>query len=1355
MLHTKPLLLLLTAFFCTYPNLANSQSCDKNIQRCTISNAACHLTCDSGGISYTPITTDDTTVYLHANTSSVIDFRITSIAASLTVSISVYSCTNENTCYFSTKFTQAVIPSFAQATIIMKIVSVYGGGSGSWIGTYNVAKLKYDNPIGSYIPDSKPFCMIERPTHECIAASYCALTCGWGFMNMYGTSFYNDREILINIGNQAIIMFDITYLYLRSNEYVSVYSCTTTSSCTVLLQTFYGNEWRQVTPIGAISKTGIMKIVWRGTKRSGSDTIYGPEGWTARYIVSQKAVPCPIGTFNKIAPQSPCYPDFDFHTNCKPCTINTCHYGNIIKRSTISFAGYSGWKAYSSGENNQLFIAPPGATSVSFTLIWIDTTNQDYIQISSCVSSLLCTVIAERISGVTIPQNPTTISNTGIMLIRWVSNLNGGQGWKGYFTSETNNNECSPCPIGEYAGSTGSSQCSSCSSTQYTTSTGAADVSACTECPTGTYSGGPHNCTACKVGSYNSLTGQSSCTACVGATYTTSTGTTAASSCIQCPLGTYSSGGDCIACKAGSYNPWTGKTGCTECPMGTYSTALMAETLSVCVQCTAATYNPTLGSNSSSACLLCPAGSYSSISAATTCMPCPSGNYGTSTGATAQSETCIVCEMGKYGKAAMATCVSNDVFNSYGGTYESRCRSGTITMNSQTYGQILVYTIFSPGTISISILRVNTVWDSDIFFYDGIDSGQTWSDGYETFPILYGNQLAHYIPGYWFREGASGCCPGPSVSTTGILTLAFVNPYADSGANWQMQFTTDTAPQTSCTFCPVGSYNDVSGTTSCIQCPTGYYGTITGATNSLSCILCQPGTYSNLGMSVCLQCDLGTYNSAYGTPTCASCHLGSYNTGVGLTSCLLCNAGSFSNTQPATTCTLCSAGTYNPMTGSSSSASCVKCISGTFSTMLGSRDSGSCSKCQPGTFNSLPGGGTSTFCVNCAAGTFSTLLGSGTSESCSKCIAGTFSTFLGSTSSATCTPCVSGTFSTATGATTSVTCAKCQAGTFSTTVGSSASLSCTLCKTGTFSTLLGSNTSTTCTPCDVGKYSTLLGSPNTSAICLKCSQGTYNSIYGASTCSNCQSGTYSSVLGQISATQCLYCTPGTYTPLNASSYCLSCLPGTYATGNGSTTCSKCASYTYSTGIGASRIEECSPCKTGSFNKSATNISCAQCLPCKICPPGTTSSGVCQPGTVVNTVCTCDRENTYFNGNQCIQCKICHPNATTIRRCVKGSTTDITLCQCASLSYGDGVTSCTPCPTCHSTQFLPVPCSNNLLNPNSLQKCTCVPGTFSNLASPTACTVCGSGFYQPSTGGTYCMSCPAGKSSIATNGIACA
>ena len=1309
------------------------------------------------------IPTSQYVVFIQADDNTVISLDFTALDISGYSSIDVLSCTDVNTCNRIGLYSGATIPNpVPKAFQRMKILlSIGGAGYGAgWSAQYTVTKLIYSNPVGTYIPDIASPCLSERDINSSPACNPCTFTCSFGMLKRGYTGANENLNVIINIGNNAIIHFDFTYLSIGTSDYVSLYSCTTTTSCTVLLGKFNGVYGGKYPAIGPTSSTGIMKLVWYSWGG-------GASGWSGKYSVSQQATQCPQGTFSNIAPASPCYPEFKMSSSCQTsaCTINTCHWGTIVRKMQPLSDGTA--VAYTNNENMKLYIAPPSASSVSFTITYLSTeTTNDYLRISSCTTTLSCTVIAASISGTTIPANPTTKSNTGVMLIEWISSASYPlYGWTGVFTCEIVS-VCSQCGIGTYADIAGSTQCSLCPAGTYTVSTAATAVSSCLGCPTGTYGGmAGSGCMTCEAGSYNSATTQSACTACPDGTYGTVQGLSTSSACTNCKAGTYNNYMNfvfpttCIACPAGTYKPLDGGQ-CTQCPMGTYSTALGSNTSSLCVKCQAGKYNPTLGSNSTSACLLCPKGSYNPYTGggafADACLYCPTGYYGIgNAGDVNQSAACRACEVGKYGKGSMPSCTSNNVYYNSGGFFVSNCRSGTVTMYGQGFGQLWVYTIYSPGQITLSFVSFNSAQDGELSVYDGIPTGESWIDEwYAPHAVVMGNVLGDYFPDYWWQTG-SAIYPAPLTSYTGVMTIVFGLPSSETGANFQMQFVTDKATETTCTLCPAGSYNNISATTTCTLCPKGSYGAITGANSSSQCILCQPGKYSNPGLSVCSQCDIGTYASGNGISTCPSCSLGSYNTGIGLTSCLICNAGSFSSAQSAATCTLCLAGTYNSLMGSSSSAQCINCTSGTFSTILGSNSSVSCSKCQPGTFNPLPGSGTSAFCANCSAGTFSTLWGSNTSASCSKCVAGTFSSTLGSPGSVTCTSCMSGTYSTVIGAISTITCSNCQAGTFSTALGSNTSSLCTLCQAGKFSTLLGSSTSTYCTPCDTGTYSTLLGSPNTSAICLKCIQGTYSSIYGASACANCIAGTFNSILGQNSATApCLYCTPGSYTNTNASSACLSCLPGTYATGNGSTTCLRCASYSYSTGLGASRVDECVPCKTGSLNKSATNISCAQCLPCKVCPPGTTSSGVCQPGTVVNTVCTCDRENTYFNGNQCIQCKTCHPNATTIRRCVKGSTSDITICQCASLSYGDGVTTCTPCPICHSTQFLPVPCSNNLLNPNSLKPCTCVPGTFSDKTNATACTVCSSGFYQPSTGGTYCMSCPAGKSSIATNGIAC-
>jgi hypothetical protein len=135
-------------------------------------------------------------------------------------------------------------------------------------------------------------------------------------------------------------------------------------------------------------------------------------------------------------------------------------------------------------------------------------------------------------------------------------------------------------------------------------------------------------------------------------------------------------------------------------------------------------------------------------------------------------------------------------------------------------------------------------------------------------------------------------------------------------------------------------------------------------------------------------------------------------------------------------------------------------------------------------------------------------------------------------------------------------------------------------------------------------------------------------------------------------------------------------------------------------------------------------------------------------------CICELDNTFFDGSRCIPCRKCHPNATTLIKCLRGSVSDITQCKCIQGTYGDGSTSCTPCPICHSSQYLPKPCSNEILNPNSLKSCTCLAGTYSLNPDATMCTQCSSGFYQPAYGASNCLPCPSGKYSTTTIGKSC-
>jgi syndecan 4 len=497
---------------------------------------------------------------------------------------------------------------------------------------------------------------------------------------------------------------------------------------------------------------------------------------------------------------------------------------------------------------------------------------------------------------------------------------------------------------------------------------------------------------------------------------------------------------------------------------------------------------------------------------------------------------------------------------------------------------------------------------------------------------------------------------------------------------------------------------------------------------------------------------LGSFSTGYGTntTTCTLCPLGTYATSGGMSlslsqTCLQCAPGKYSDKNWLSTCPgSCPSGTYSTKYGLDFLEKCSLCEPGTFSTAVGLDHQ--CEKCPPGSYIAWSA---QTTCELCSSGKYVSSGGSNTSAVCLLCVDGTFAKFSGSSI---CSKCPSGTFSTSSGFTT---CAKCQEGTY-----------------------MSSADTTICVSCQVGTYNPKLGIGSPASYL--CADESYTClcsgyvIYGAQDkfkdprlvqnsiqCSNAVWGDpISGVVKKCYCTPspCLDCAAGSYMPLTSASTCLQCNPGTYLTATGSTACIDCPPYTYSTRWGATSPADCDTCKAGSVNKTSAHASCAVCSPCKKCPPGSIQTGkACQAGSVQDTInCVCKIPNTYFDGKQCIPCRKCHPLAETINSCVEGSTSDVTSCKCPTDWFGDGVAMCAACPPpCHSTQFRPGPkCSNLISNPNDIQPCKCIAGTFSYVLNPTSCTQCSSGFYQPESGAVSCIACPTGKTSTASNGIKC-
>jgi hypothetical protein len=95
-----------------------------------------------------------------------------------------------------------------------------------------------------------------------------------------------------------------------------------------------------------------------------------------------------------------------------------------------------------------------------------------------------------------------------------------------------------------------------------------------------------------------------------------------------------------------------------------------------------------------------------------------------------------------------------------------------------------------------------------------------------------------------------------------------------------------------------------------ISCSSGY-----GWVNDTACSICQAGTYSVGGQSLCLECSGGVYQNSAGQSNCLSVPPGYYSNDTAATGYYLCGYNSYS-TGGAAECTNCTSGMFTPGKGS-------------------------------------------------------------------------------------------------------------------------------------------------------------------------------------------------------------------------------------------------------------------------------------------------------------------------------------------------------------------------------------------------------------------------------------------------------
>ena len=323
-----------------------------------------------------------------------------------------------------------------------------------------------------------------------------------------------------------------------------------------------------------------------------------------------------------------------------------------------------------------------------------------------------------------------------------------------------------------------------------------------------------------------------------------------------------------------------------------------------------------------------------------------------------------------------------------------------------------------------------------------------------------------------------------------------------------------------CDACPEGKYQGNEGASACTECGDGFTcpeGSVVQIPAS-----CDPGTYLNVTLDVCVGCPTGSV-CAGGASQPRPCARGGF-----------CAANA---SQP----TDCPAGRYGSKTGLSDAACSGECAQGYYCE-VGSV-SAKAAACEEGTYGGAPGLVAQADCTTClvghacpegadapepcSPGSVASTAGLG---ACAKCGAGSFMNVSGQS---VCFVCPAGSYCTE-GAAAAL---PCPGGTFSGSGGLGASDQCSACPAGSFC-FAGA---TEAAECSKGTYA----ASERSQLCAACPEGKYQNVEGAMACDVCEAGftcPEGSVV-QIPAT----CPPGT--SLNVTlDVCVGCPVGSWCPG---------------------------------------------------------------------------------------------------------------------------------------------------------------------------------------------------------------
>jgi hypothetical protein len=205
-------------------------------------------------------------------------------------------------------------------------------------------------------------------------------------------------------------------------------------------------------------------------------------------------------------------------------------------------------------------------------------------------------------------------------------------------------------------------------------------------------------------------------------------------------------------------------------------------------------------------------------------------------------------------------------------------------------------------------------------------------------------------------------------------------------------------PESSCSKCAAGTFNDRLNQETCSKCTAGKFSEVDTATSAETCKVCPVG-FSADGQAQCDACPANSETLEPGAADVQKCKCNAGYTGADGSTCVHCGPGKYKEEKGAAACTNCRADTYSPEVANEFESDCNGCDPNA-QAPEGSDSRDDC-KCKVG-WTSKIAGLDGEMCVECSAGKFKDEIGH---AECTKCDKNTFQPYLAKFAKYHCEPC--------------------------------------------------------------------------------------------------------------------------------------------------------------------------------------------------------------------------------------------------------------------------------------------------------------------------------------------------------------